>query len=289
MDPRARRAAADEEGRLVQGREGRLQALFRGHRQRRRRRVQRGPARRGQHRRPVPAPLPSLHARERPLARQRARELRHHQVRQRAPGDRADLRLRLDELLPEPAPRRPQGRRRPQPDQDPREHGRVHRRRPQPDLHHGRDHGHGQAARPGGHAGHRVDDRELPRPRRGRQPAPRGPQVLQGALGQVQGLPQEGQARREAPRARPGQGRLVRALRLLPARPALLQPGLLDPARGQGGEEGGRHHAREAREDDERRVHRPGRGEDRRLPEGVRGARPSSRPSSSSRASSPAR
>ena len=72
----------------------------------------------------------------------------------------------------------------------------------------------------------------------------------------------------------PGQGRLARALRLLPSRPALLRPGLLDPARGQGGEAGRRDHAREAREDDQRRVHRSRRGEGRRLPQGLRRARP---------------
>ncbi|MCK7481378.1 MAG: hypothetical protein M0C28_32465 [Candidatus Moduliflexus flocculans] len=169
---------------------------------------------------------------------------------------------------------RPQGRRRLQPDQGPRARGRLHQRRPHPDLHHGRDHRAGQAARPARHGGHRGPRRRLPRARGGRQSARGGPQVLQGALRGLQGVPQGRQARRQAPRPGARQGRLARALCLLPPRPALLRPGLLDPARGQGGEAGRRAHAREAREDDQRRVHRPGRGEGRRLPQGRRRARP---------------
>ncbi len=64
------------------GEKGVYKLYSEGHRQRRRRRIQRGPARRGQHRRPVPAPVPSVHFGERSLAGERARKLRHHEVRQ---------------------------------------------------------------------------------------------------------------------------------------------------------------------------------------------------------------
>ncbi|MCK7489578.1 MAG: hypothetical protein MZU79_04545 [Anaerotruncus sp.] len=65
-------AAPDEEGRLGQGREGRLEALSRGPRQRRRRPVQRGRARRRQPRHRPSPPLQVPRPGRRPLAGQRA-------------------------------------------------------------------------------------------------------------------------------------------------------------------------------------------------------------------------
>ena len=105
LDRRPRRAAPDEEGRPGQGREGRLQALSRGPRQRRRRPVQRGRARRRQRRHGLPPPLQVPRPGRRPLAGERAGDLRPDQVLRRPPRDRPDLRLRRIELLPEPAPR----------------------------------------------------------------------------------------------------------------------------------------------------------------------------------------
>ena len=87
---------------------------------------------------------------------------------------------------------------------------------------HGGDHRDGPAARAAGIRDHRGDDRVVPRPRRGRQPARRRPQVLQGAVGQVQGVPQGRQARRQAARPAAAEGRLVRAVVLLPPRRARL-------------------------------------------------------------------
>ena len=59
-------------------------------------------------------------------------------------------------------------------------------------------------------------DRVVPRPRRRREPARRGPEVLQGAVGEVQGVPEGEQARRQAARAAAAEGRVVRAVVLLP-------------------------------------------------------------------------
>ena len=109
--------------------------------------------------------------------------------------------------------------------------------------------------------------------RRGRQPARGGPEVLQGAVGQVQGAPEGSETRREAARSAAAEGRLVRAVVLLPPGRAHLQPGLLDAAGGQGRGEGEvGDHRRVARGDDLRRVRRARRGEDRRVPEGGRRA-----------------
>ncbi len=126
----------------------------------------------------------------RAVAGQRARDVRHHEVRDRPPGDRDDGVARRHQHVPAAAGRRPPGLLRRERDQDPRADGGAVRRRPDPDLLHEGDHGDGPAAGAARLRDHRGDDRLVPRPRRGRQPARGGPEVLQGAVGQVQGVPE---------------------------------------------------------------------------------------------------